>query len=142
MRISGFQSLSSPQTKAAARRRPASGSAFAPTDAGTASETAPSPAAGGGATVTSLSAVLALQSVEDATSGRKRALRHGNDLLDALENLKVELLGGKVPPERLQRLIGMLKSRRPSDDADVEAVVDEIELRARVELAKLGRFTD
>lgn len=92
--------------------------------------------------MTSLSAVLALQSVEDATSGRKRALRHGNDLLDTLENLKVELLGGRVAPDRLERLMTLLKSRRPGDDANVEAVVDEIELRAKVELAKLGRFAD
>ncbi|MXN63715.1 flagellar assembly regulator FliX [Stappia sp. GBMRC 2046] len=142
MRISGFQSLSSTQAKASARRRPASGSAFAPTVSDETAQAAPAPSAGGGATVTSLSAVLALQSVEDATSGRKRALRHGNDLLDALENLKVELLGGKVAADRLERLMAMLKSRRPGDDADVEAVVDEIELRARVELAKLGRFAD
>lgn len=88
--------------------------------------------------ITSLDAIIALQSVDDATEGRKRAVRRGHDLLDVLEDLKLDLLAGRIEPDRLKRLVGLLKNRAPADDPILSEITQEIELRARVELAKLG----
>jgi len=84
-------------------------------------------------------ALLALQAVEEP-GGRGARLKHGHDILDVLEDIKLDLLAGKVSADKLQRLIDTV-SRRPDREGEgrLESVLDEIELRARVELAKLGR---
>lgn len=84
-------------------------------------------------------ALLALQAVEEPGE-RGARLKHGHDMLDMLEDIKLDLLGGQVSTGKLQRLVDSV-SRRPrrKGDEKVESVLDEIELRARVELAKLGR---
>lgn len=84
-------------------------------------------------------AILALQSVEDATSRRQRALQHGHDMLDVLEALHIDLISGHISDQRLDRLVRLVKERPPSDDPQVDAVIAEIELRVRVELAKRNR---
>jgi hypothetical protein len=85
------------------------------------------------------SPLLALQEVPDPTAGRRRAARRGHSLLDHLDAIRVGLIEGIIPAGRLDRLIELLRTARSeSGGAEVEAVLDEIELRARVELAKLG----
>ncbi len=59
-------------------------------------------------------------------------------LLDVLDDLKLALLEGGVPKSRLVALMDLLKSRRDeTSDPRLEAVLDEVEVRAAVELAKL-----
>jgi hypothetical protein len=86
-----------------------------------------------------LDALLALQGVGDL-GARGERLKHGHDMLDLLEDIKLSMLSGELPAAKLQSLIDTV-SRRPIrfSDESVETVLDEIELRARVELAKLGR---
>jgi len=86
-----------------------------------------------------LDTLLTLQAVGGVGERRAR-VRHGNEMLDLLEDIKISLLGGEVPAAKLQTLLDSL-SRRPDRQGDerIETVLDEIELRARVELAKLGR---
>jgi hypothetical protein len=86
-----------------------------------------------------IDALLTLQSVEP-TSERGARLKHGHDMLDLLDDIKIALLSGEVPGGKLQKLVDAV-SRRPDryEDERIETVLDEIELRARVELAKLGR---
>jgi Class II flagellar assembly regulator len=88
-----------------------------------------------------IDALLTLQSVE-APSERGERLKHGHDMLDLLDDIKISLLSGEVPRAKLQNLVDTV-SKRPDrfGDERVESVLDEIELRARVELAKLGRDT-
>ncbi|MSP68408.1 MAG: flagellar assembly protein FliX, partial [Alphaproteobacteria bacterium] len=70
---------------------------------------------------------------------RAKALARGRDLLAELEDIRHGLLIGALSTQRLQGLLGMVHSRRgPDDDPRIRAVLNEIELRARVELAKLG----
>jgi hypothetical protein len=86
-----------------------------------------------------LDALLALQMVDDPVAGRRRGVRRGRAILDALDSLKLSLLSGRLPGRDLTRLIAAVEGReRDSEDPRLEAVLDEIELRARVELAKLG----
>lgn len=97
-------------------------------------------AAGGGMGIGGIEALLALQAV-DEPSDRTARLDHGHAMLDLLDELKLDLLGGSVSTSRLESLVERI-ARRPSRHPDdrVESVLDEIELRARVELAKLGRI--
>ena len=97
-------------------------------------------ATGGGIAIGGVASLLALQAL-DEPSDRTARLEHGHAMLDLLDELKLELLGGAVSPSRLESLVERI-ARRPSRHPDdrVESVLDEIELRARVELAKHGRI--
>lgn len=88
----------------------------------------------------SLDGLLALQAEGDAQERRKRQARRGHDLLDGLDRLKAALLSGRVQIAELERLKATLSLRREStDDPRLDEVLAHIELRAAVELAKLGR---
>jgi hypothetical protein len=87
-----------------------------------------------------LDTLLAVQAQEDPAERRKRQARRGHDLLDGLDRLKAALLSGRVQIAELERLKGMLSARREiTDDPRLDEVLAHIELRAAVELAKLGR---
>lgn len=88
-----------------------------------------------------IEALLAAQAVGDATDGegRRRMVRYGEDLLEKLEDIRHGLLLGSIPKDRLVALAQMVRSRRENvSDPRLSALLDEIELRAEVELAKLS----
>lgn len=87
-----------------------------------------------------IDALLALQAVGNATEGRRRAVKRGRTLLDTLEVMRADLLSGRVDPAALDRLIGVLAEGREVASPQIDAVLDDIELRVRVELAKHGRY--
>jgi hypothetical protein len=89
----------------------------------------------------SVDALLALQEVPDSTQGRSRGLKRASDLLDRLDDIRNGLLIGSIPFDKLDRLVSLVRSQRAdTTDPRLAALLDEIELRASVELAKLGRF--
>lgn len=89
----------------------------------------------------SVDALLALQAVPDALEGRRKIVRRGQNLLDILEDIKIAVLSGGVPQQHLSRLLNILNMRRDAvADPNLIDVIDEIELRARVELAKFGHI--
>lgn len=82
-------------------------------------------------------AMLALQEVPDATKGRSRGLTRGSQLLRHLDQIRLGLLAGGIPRHTLHQLAGELRARKAEvADPELRAVLDEIELRAKVELAK------
>lgn len=88
----------------------------------------------------SLDGLLAVQAEEDGQERKRRQARRGHDLLDGLDRLKAALLTGQVQVSELERLKAMLSARREvTDDPRLDEVLAHIELRAAVELAKLGR---
>lgn len=87
-----------------------------------------------------VAALMALQSVEGPGERRRKAIKRGFALLDSLEGIRLDLLAGDLSPERLETLVELIGQQAPSDDPRVEALVADIELRARVELAKRGRY--
>jgi hypothetical protein len=95
---------------------------------------------GAGSAATPVEALLALQEVPDALVGQGRAKRHGEALLDQLEQLRLGLLLGRIPRARLERLaeLAAIQLERVEDPRLAE-ILAEIELRAAVELAKLER---
>jgi hypothetical protein len=83
--------------------------------------------------------LLALQEITDGTQSRRRAVKRGKDLLDRLDEIRHGLLLGTLSPDRLVALARTLRDQRAHiDDPQLIAVLDDIELRAAVELAKLG----
>ncbi len=95
--------------------------------------------AGGGA-VDAAGALLALQEVPDAVAQRSKARQQGQRVLDRLEQLRFDLLEGRVPAETIERLSQEVDNAQArTDDPQLNDVLDEIRVRAHVELAKLGR---
>ena len=87
-----------------------------------------------------LDTLLAVQAHEEPQERKKRQAKRGHDLLDGLDRLKAALLSGRVQISELERLKDVLSLRREStDDPRLDEVLAHIELRAAVELAKLGR---
>lgn len=89
--------------------------------------------------LTAVDALIALQEVPDATAEKSaQAIERAEDMLDVLEDIKLGLLSGSLPKSRLIRLAQLIEQRRADiDDPQLSGILDEIELRARVELAKL-----
>jgi hypothetical protein len=91
------------------------------------------------ASVMGVEALLALQDVGGPLERRRRAMGRAGRLLDVLDQVKVALLeGGALDGAGLDRLRNALRDERMSTgDPRLEAVLDEVELRAAVEMAKL-----
>lgn len=90
-----------------------------------------------------LDALLAIQEVPDATVKRRRAVRRGHGLLDELQELQLGLIDGRLSEGSLRGLATRLKEARPEvDDPKLASVLDQIELRAAIELAKLRHGRD
>ena len=85
-----------------------------------------------------VSVLLALQNYENGRQQRHEAIRQGFDTLDLLDSLKVDLLSGRIDRRKLTHLMALVeKQRNELNDPELSSVLDQIELRARVELAKL-----
>lgn len=94
----------------------------------------------GAAGVASLGALLALQDVEGPLERRRRSVGRAGRILDRLDELKLSLLEGGATAGRLQALSQAVRDQRAmTDDPGLESVLDAVELRAAVELAKYER---
>ena len=87
-----------------------------------------------------IGSLLALQAVEDPTVRKRKLVRRGNQLLDTLDEIKADLLVGRASEGRLNQLMALISQAREKSDPRLDALLDDIELRARVELAKRGLF--
>ena len=86
----------------------------------------------------SMDALLALQDVGGPLERRRRAMGRAGRILDVLEEVKVAMLGGGATAADLERLSRAVRDQRDAtDEPGLEGVLDEIETRAAVELAKL-----
>ena len=99
-------------------------------------------AANAATSVAPVSSVLAAQEVDaDAESATRAAVKRGEELLDRLEEFRRGLIEGRMPPERIEALVKLCAERRAGvTDPRLKSVLDDIDLRAQVELAKLGRL--
>jgi hypothetical protein len=134
MRVYGPSGTALATAPAAARRSSSGGFSLSDTDAPHAQSAAVALRTLGG-----IDALIALQGVEDPVERRRRAVKRGRRALDALEELKVGLLGGTLDQGtllRLQSATGDLKDG--SGDERLDNLLSEIDLRVAVELAKAG----
>lgn len=99
-----------------------------------------SAAASAAAPAAGIEALLALQAAVDPALRRKKLVRRASALLDTLEQIKTDLLIGRLGEGRLNQLMALIGQARDRDDPELDALIDDIELRARVELAKRGIY--
>jgi hypothetical protein len=86
----------------------------------------------------SIDALIALQEVDGPLERRRRSVKRAGVILDVLDDIKLALLDGDVAPAALERLLGAVQRQRETvDDPRLEDLLDEIEVRAVVELTKL-----
>ncbi len=91
--------------------------------------------------VTPVSAVMAVQEVEDDANGQAQAMQRGEEMLDRLDELRLGLIEGRLAPDRIEALLKLVQDRRETvQDVRLKEILDDIDLRAQVELAKLGRL--
>ncbi|PIR31864.1 MAG: hypothetical protein COV36_06475 [Alphaproteobacteria bacterium CG11_big_fil_rev_8_21_14_0_20_44_7] len=93
------------------------------------------------ASLMSVSAVSFINEVGDIDpeERKKQMIERGNDLLDDLEKIRDDLVFGTRSPAALQNILNKLEVKREKiDDPKLEELINEIEVRASVELAKLG----
>jgi hypothetical protein len=90
-------------------------------------------------TIGGIDALIALQGQDEPAERRRRAVKRGRSALDALDELKIEVLGGTPGPSTLMRLKSATADLRDaSGDDRLDSVLAEIELRLEVEIAKMG----
>ena len=90
-------------------------------------------------TIGGIEALIALQGVEDPLERRRHAVKRGRLALDALDELKIGLLGGTLTPATLNKLRSAATYLKDGSGEDgLDGVLDEIELRVEVEIAKLS----
>lgn len=139
MRIGPVHGRPASERNRATQRAGAGGPAFSRYLAGAATADPPSAPALSGLSATD--PLLGIRPADTATERHSRgaAIRRADTLLDQLADLQADLLAGTVPASRLRALTKILRAQRACvDDPRLNALIDEIELRAEVELAKFG----
>ena len=137
MKVSGPTGPSAAGSARPARSGAAAGG-FEPIMSPPASGAAGVASAGAVSHVSSVDALIALQEVGGPLERRRRATGRASRILDALDELKLELLAGGLTPMVIEALSRAVRDQRAlTDDPRLEGVLDEVETRAAVELAKL-----
>ena len=133
MKVTGPSRSAGPSAATgSARAAPTSGPGFAPTP-----QVANVSHASSLTGVGSVDALIALQETSGPLERRRRAAQRGGRILDALDEMKLALLEGLTRPEAIERLRRLVREERAAtDDPGMEGVLDEIDVRAAVELAK------
>ena len=88
--------------------------------------------------IAALDSILMLQGMDDSTDGRAKGQAHGEQLLNLLDAVRDGLLAGNIPRSTLNKLaVAVTRRHDIFADPQLQDVLDQIELRAHVELAKL-----
>ncbi len=137
MRVTGAGPPNALGPVRSAERPTESGFGSALEEAGSAAAPAATARAEALGAIGSLDALLALQETLSPTERRRRAVRRAGKILDALDSLKLSLLGGEPTDTDLQSLQTAIKeTRAETEDPELEGLLEQIETRAAVELAK------
>ena len=92
--------------------------------------------------VTGINTILTVQEIIDQPerAERRQLAEWGSDILDSLDEIRHGLLIGTIPKKRLETLAQRLRVRKACvSDPRLIDIINEIELRAEIELAKLSR---
>lgn len=126
-------------TRRAGKAEGAGGAAFAKQLKGT-DGAAPASGVSAAAGVHAVSGILAAQEVDDAAARASRGKKRAQDMLDKLDDIRHGLLSGELSADKLVDLSRLVQSRKVAvDDPGLAQLLDEIDLRAQVELAKFQR---
>lgn len=95
--------------------------------------------------IAQVDALLAVQGADDPTAraAKQRMRKRSDDVLDALDNVRMAMLGGNLTVGHMVDIADVVASHRENiDDPQLTAIMDEIDLRAQVELAKMRVILD
>ncbi|MCK6418096.1 MAG: flagellar assembly protein FliX [Alphaproteobacteria bacterium] len=87
-----------------------------------------------------LDTLLALQGTDDPTAraARRRARERSGAILNALDEIRIKMLSGNLTVGHMIDVADVVASHREKiKDPGLTALMDEIDLRAQVELAKM-----
>ncbi len=90
--------------------------------------------------INALDILLAVQGADDPTAkaARRRMIQRGDDILTALEKIKNGLLMGTLTVGDVINIADVVASHREKvSDPKLTELMDEIDLRAQVEIAKM-----
>jgi len=90
--------------------------------------------------IASVDALLAVQAAEDPMAGasKKRMRRRSDHILSELDKLRMAMLNGSLTVGHMVDIADVVASHREKImDPALTAIMDEIDLRAQVELAKM-----
>ncbi len=135
MKISGINSATS-SNNTSKKKAISGGGNFA--DYMNVSENEETSASESASSITSVNPLFMLQEINEDGRSKKKMISHGFDILAYLDKVRVDLLSGNMDIENLKNLESSIKNwRNKFDDPMLEEILNEIELRAVVELAKL-----
>jgi len=98
-------------------------------------------ATGSVAATGNISGILGIQEVDDALERAAKGKLRAEDILDCLEDLRLELLTGEISQENLLKLTRIVSTHRAQiKDPRLTEILDAIDLRAQVELAKHSKY--
>lgn len=90
--------------------------------------------------VMSVDQLIGLQGVDDAVHSKKQAQQRATDILDRLDALRLQILDGRISKEQLMQLARVVNAKRAhTTDPQLIEILNEIELRAQIEIAKFTR---
>lgn len=82
-----------------------------------------------------------LQETDIDETKNSSAIDYGFDVLEYLEGFRIGLLNGSLPITKIKELQHSIdRWRRIYDDPKLKNIIDDIELRAKIELAKLNKY--
>lgn len=140
MKITGPGQIRSKSVKKSRKSSGGDGASFASKISGSeVSESSSSTSVGATNPLANIDALLTLQEAPTSTEGRSKGLHRANLMIEALEELRRGLLLGRIPMNKLQALAMAARERKETmNDPALLEILLQIELRAEVELAKLG----
>jgi len=141
MKIGGTKQTAAAGVKRAGAAASSSGGFFA-------GEAEASRGAAGLGSMPSLAAVDALLALQETpasgdalSGGSRRAVVKAGQMLDILDDIKVALLSGQMSQGKLDQLVRVLDAQKGRlVEPRLAEILNQIELRAYVELAKFGTF--
>ncbi len=92
--------------------------------------------------VSNVNAIFATQTIgeEEEQELRKRAIKRSENILDKLEAIRNGILQGYISKDKLMETARYIREKKEiTTDKNLIAIMEEIELRAEIELAKLMR---
>ncbi len=85
-----------------------------------------------------LDSLFAVQQIENNYQRSKESIERGKQILDFLDEIRAGMLSGEITKAKIQQLRSSVNSNRGwVMDQKLGQILDEIETRAEVELAKL-----
>ena len=137
MKVQGPSGPQSPSKSKGKGRAGEDGASFGSFVASGPQSSAPSQAT---SSIAQLDALLAIQGAEDpaARAAKKRMRERSNTILTELDKIRMAMLGGTLTVGHMIDVADVVASHRDRImDPAMTAIMDEIDLRAQVELAKM-----